>query len=469
MTRILYWNIENFSVNKFWQINRKRTRTGAIAGGLYTNCSQERLEYFRHAMDDAWLNGSPANVARTPDIVVVVELESGVTARGNLVTGMGQQATQQLVNEVRHWTGNANWMAVPPLYTGRTEGVIVLYDSSSLIFTGPDVWPGGAGPAAPPAAPVAAPPAGPAPPSPYPAGWHPYLPARAIPAGARYNANRWENTMSARVAGFTSNGGGLLQPPPAGVPVAGVAIDGNLGPRTPCMVTFFRPASAENITLFAIHAPANTNLARNYMTALACTREVATAPAANERKVIVADLNFNLFANNGAVPQRYQYFTQLGYAIGVAPVPLGAGPPALPLGYFDYFATHLSRKARAVNWSDNTTARPYPGYGYISEKYSCIDNIFVNGGALANTTVLNAIVGSPYAVDPPPPLVAPPWLTPAMRGHFGIDALCPLYNAGAPQWVAPQFVAGMRQTFRSWANFGRIRSTSDHLPLIADF
>ncbi len=467
MTRILYWNIENFSVNKFGQINRKRDRTGAIRGGFYTDQSQDRLSYFLTVFDNLYANGTPANIARTPEIVVVVELESGASARGYLVTGNGPKATQELVDEIRHWTGNANWMVVPPLYTGRREGVIVLYDSTNLIFTGPDIWPGGAGPAGPPPAPVLAAPVVPAPASPYPAEWHPYLGNRAIPAGAQYNSNRWENALSARVAGFTSSGGAGLVPAPAGMPAMGAAMDGNLDPRTPFMVTFFRPAPAENITIFAIHAPANNNAARNYMTALASTQEIAAAPVGNERKVIVGDLNFNLFTNAGTVPLRYQYFTQLGYAIGIAP--LAALPPVPPLGYFEYFATHLSKKAKAVNWSDGHTTRYYPGYGYFSETYKNIDNIFVNGGALANTTALNAIVGSPYAVLP---LGVPPaWLTPAMRGHFVIDCLCPLYNPPnpPPQWTAPQFAGGMRQLFRSWANYGRIRSTSDHLPLIANF
>ena len=473
MTRILYWNIENFSVNKFWQPNLKRRRDGTRAGGPFTQCSLNRLNYFFQVLDDALV----LNNNRVPEIVVIIELESGVTGRGTLVTGNGPTATQSLVDEVRTWTGNNNWMVVPPLYTGPTEGVIVLYDSTNLIFTGPNRWPGG-GPSAVPLPRLAAPLVAPA--SQYPASWNGYIRTgvlnRVIPGASLYNSNYYENEMAARVAGFTSSAGASLVPLPGGMPALGAPMDGNLGPRTPYMVTFFRPAAgmaaAENITLCSIRAPANNNAARNYMTALACTQEISNAPVGNERKVVVGDFNFNLFTNAGVVPQRYQYFQQLGYGTEVAPVPLvGFVAPAPPLGYFEYFATHLAKQKNAVSWSDAHTQRYYPGYGYVSDRYKCIDNIFVRGGALANTTVLNPVVGSPYNVVPAP---VPVWLTPVMQGHFTIDCLCPCYNAPnpVPAWQAPRYgtnQAEIRQVFRGWNNFGRIRSTSDHLPIMAEF
>jgi hypothetical protein len=186
--------------------------------------------------------------------------------------------------------------------------------------------------------------------------------------------------------------------------------------------------------------------------------------------VVVGDFNFNLFTNAFLIPQRYLYFQQIGYTIGVAPVgvpPVIPAPPPPLDGYFQYFATHLAKVKKAINWSDNFNVRFYPTYGYLSDRHKCIDNIFVNGGALANTTVLNAVVGSPYNIVPGGG--APPWLTPAVQGFFDIDTLCPIYNAAAPTWQAPQFAVGMRAAFRGWNNFGRIRSTSDHLPIIADF
>jgi len=467
MTRILYWNIENFSVNKFWDNSHKRKRGSAQSAAQ--NAS-DRLSYFLQAFDNFYANGTPANIARTPEIVVIVELESGVTGRGTLVTGNGPTATQNLVTEIRTRSGNANWMAVPPLYTGPTEGVIVLYNSANLIFTGPNIWPGGGGPSAiPPAPPGVAPPA---PASPYPAAWNTFIRtgalSRAIPAGAQYNANRWENQMAARVAGFTSNNGIGLLPLPAGMPALGAAMDGNLGPRTPYMVTFFRPAAApapaENITLFAIHAPASGN-AYNYMTALACTQQIAGGAALNERKVVLGDFNLNLFTNAGALRQRYDYFQQLGYDIGVVPNLANFAAPNPPLGYFEYFATHLAKKKSAVNWSDNNATRYYPGYGYTSASYKTIDNILVNSPNFQNTTILNPVVGSPYNVVP---LIPPVWIGNVPQGHFTLDTLCTIYQANAPTWQAPQYQAGIRQTFRGWNNFGRIRSTSDHLAIIAN-
>lgn len=479
MTRILYWNIENFSVNKFWDISRKRKK--GSAGGNAAQQAADRLDYFLYAFDNQFPNGTPACANRTPEIVVIVELESGVVPRGCLVNADGPVATQNLVTQIRAWTANNNWMAVPPLYTGPTEGVIVLYNSANLIFTGPNIWPGGGGPSAiPPAPPGVAPPA---PASPYPAAWNTFIRtgalSRSIPAGAQYNANRWENQMAARVAGFTSSAGAGLVPPPGGMPPAGINMDGldplgpagpagPLGPRTPYMVTFFRPAGggapAENITLFAIHAPASGN-AYNYMTALACTQQIAAALGVNERRVVVGDFNLDMFTAAGALRQRYQYFQQLGYAIAV--VPPGGGPPAPPLGYYDYFCTHLFPYYSSANWSTVANNRYYPGYLYQDEL--CIDNIFVNNGALANTTILNPVVGSPYNQNPPP---APGGLPPggAPPGHFDMDILADCYQGvNVPPAVAPGYMAGMNTTWRDWDNIRRIRSTSDHLPIIADF
>ena len=482
MTRILYWNIQKFSVNKFWEETLKRDIHGSP---ILSQKSRDRWNYFRYAFDN--YGGMPA---RTPEIIVIVELQTGPVARGTLVSARGPEATQNLVAEVRNWTGNANWMTVPPLCTKSysKEGVIVLYDSTNLIFTGPDIWPGGDGPAQQaPFGPHPAP-APFAPASPYPAEWDPYIRTgalnRPIPHGSLYNANLWENQMAAKVANFTSSGGAGLDPAPGGIPAAGTVMDGNLGPRTPYMTTFFRPATNENITLFAVHSPASGN-ARNYMYALACTAEIANQPvnAFNERKVVVGDFNYNLFEKTDdhaeyptTMRNGYGYFMQRGYSIGIhqpgylpPPSPAPPPPPNPPLGYYDYFGTQLMPEDNGLNWSIKGFPLYYPGYGYMRNmNVKCIDNIFATGPNFQNITVLNPVVGSPYNVLPVGG--APAWLTPGMRGHFLINSLCPCYNPpNPPQWQAPPFAAGMHQVFRDWQNFGRIRSTSDHLPIMAEF
>jgi hypothetical protein len=455
MTRILYWNIENFSVNKFWDGN-------ILAGGPFTPESTNRLTYFRSAVTNLLPPGAAAN-ARMPEIIVIVELETGYTNRGYMVTGNGPLAARELVREVRNLTGNPNWFLVPPLYSGTREGVVVLYDGTNLFFTGPNFWSGAAGPSVSLAPPLPLPT--------YPVPWNPFIGTRQIPHLAQYNPNLWENQLAAKVSGYTSNGDAVLDlPDRGGIPPFGHVMDGNLDPRTPYMTTFYRQDTNENITIFSIHAPANAFFARAYMTSLVCTREIATPSALNERKVVLGDFNFNLFTNGGNAPRRYQYFNLIGYGIGVAPVL--APPVPQPNGYSGFFATHLAKVGNAISWSDIHTQRIYPGYGYLSERNSCIDNVFSQGVAPANTTILNPIVGSPYGVLPPG-VAPPPWLTANMQGHYGMNRLCPCFNLPnpPPAWIAPNYgvnPAQIRQVFRGWANFRTVRSTSDHLPIIAD-
>ena len=98
-----------------------------------------------------------------------------------------------------------------------------------------------------------------------------------------------------------------------------------------------------------------------------------------------------------------------------------------------------------------------------------IDNVFTaygatSGGAPAqnNMTILNKVVGTPYNK-----IAAPATVTAELRsGVYCVSTM----SKGIPQVDATGGIAPWTDTiaFRHWNNFGRIRGTSDHLPLLID-
>lgn len=126
MKKILYWNIEKFSINKINDPSTKRkdkkVPTGVTASG---NRSGLILNVMR---------------ANMPDIFVIIETTTGAGAEGTLITAGGAGAALDLLQKIRTEFGNT-WMLVPPLIVGQgtlKEGVCVFFNSNSqLFFTGP--------------------------------------------------------------------------------------------------------------------------------------------------------------------------------------------------------------------------------------------------------------------------------------------------------------------------------------------
>ncbi len=442
--RILFWNIENFAQNKVNHNNNKRQPGTTIS------------RYLASRLRSAYI---VSHIVQTiPDIFVVVEIETGYDAPGRLVRGAGMNGAITLLNDIRNGTGNNNWMLVPPLQTGPNEGVAVYYDSTDLIFTGPYIWPGGGGATAQPAGGMA---------GAYPPAITAVVGGGVVPANALQNIGVNENQCAACVD-FTYNANNAAN---QGNPIVYAG-------RAPYMVTFAEmnnavmpPVLTRNITVFGVHSPASYPFAAAYLQELADTEEITVANAANEVRVVAGDFNVNLMT--ATLFPNANYANMQGglanYTLELAPI---APPPAvIPNGYQGYFATHIKPRRSAVYWSTAALASYYPGFGYIGSarvaNLYAIDNIFTRYGAgvappLANSfTILNGISGSPFNVVAPTPGGAPP----GVQG-FNVALPNPIFNP-APA-VAPAFSIARRQVFYSWANYGSLRSTSDHLALMMD-
>ncbi|MBB4003108.1 hypothetical protein [Aurantimonas endophytica] len=449
MTRILYWNIEKFASNKIANPSFKRQRGGALK---QNQASVQRLNY----INTHWGITAGGAVSR-PDIVVIVEVATGYDGPGVLARGNGPAGALTLLTALRAVTANPNWMLVPPLQTGPREAVAVYFDSTNLIFTGPWLWPGGVGPAVPPAAPAPATAA-------YAAPFVGALPAAAVPAGT-LNTGTAQNQLAA-ATGFT---------------YAAAHANAGMGKnfaalRRPYWVTFAEmsgagaPPVVRDISLFCIHSPANAG-AGAYLTALDDLAEVADGIAANEVRVVLGDFNVNLLDNDAPRTRSdsYDALEGSGYTLGIDSP---GGPPAPLNGWLGYFGTHIKRTSRATYWTTNAQTDYYPGYGYVGstiiQNFYSIDNILANYGAglmavgPANVTVLNGIVGSRYNGVAPPVPGNPP------VGTYNLPIRMAGVPFAAPAAQAPPFSAGRQGAFRGWNNYGRIRSTSDHLAIVAD-
>jgi hypothetical protein len=430
MTRIVYWNIEKFALNKIADPSNRRKSHSSISKAL---ASWTRLNYITDHINFPTAVG----LARI-DILVVVEVTTAVDGVGRLVHGAGSAGALELLQEIRNETANFNWMLVPPLQTGGREAVAVYFNSANLDFTGPWRWPGGTGPSFDPAAANVATP-----------GYAPPY-AGSLPAAQQH--------LAARADGFTYG--------------AHAALAGNLNfvPRTPYMVTFTeRAPGGRDLTLFAIHSPADQT-APAFLRRLADSAEIVDNLGANEVRVIVGDFNVNLLNTVALNYTRNTAYDPLtvngGYMLGIDR-PVGVFPAPIN-GYLGYFATHLRDVDKASYWSTATANEFRPGYGFIGSSrignFYAIDNIFARYGpmgAIANVTVVNGVAGSPYNVGALLP--APP------GGFYGMPIVMASVGefSPAPPTAPPHSLARVA-AFRAWYNYGYIRSTSDHMAIVAD-
>lgn len=429
MSRLIYWNLQDFAQNKI--ANAKTTPTGA--GGLNpAERSQQRLLFILwmiHAAD--------------PEIFILVETETG----RNDVRGQVVRSNPGAVTLLQALQGlNNNWRLVPPIKTGPSEAVSVYYRQENLIFTGPWRWPGGAQATAQPGGNAAD----------YPFEYNQGIGNRVIPQGAQYNVGQNERQMAAQIAfNFSADHPNF----------AGQNINFRRF-RAPYMTTFAELNQtgnvSRNLTLFGIHAPASNN-ARQYLRELANIAQISDGLTNNEARVIAGDFNWNLLQNDWTMRTSYQPLINRGYTLELSP----PNPPNNNNNGFPwYFATHMKPTNSAVYWSTNNNTVYYPGYGYFSDTNFAIDNIFTRYGTNAhgpslNFTVFNPIVGAPYDRHPPPTPNTP-------IGDLDLPIVMNNQVYQNPVQPGMAFQNGLPQNFRGWTNFGGIRSTSDHLPLVVD-
>ncbi|HVZ37957.1 MAG TPA: endonuclease/exonuclease/phosphatase family protein [Candidatus Kapabacteria bacterium] len=446
--RVLFWNIQDFGLNKIANPSTKPQKgagkkTRAVA-------SAERKDYvLAHltALDPE------------PDIVVIVELETTYIERGRLVTSKAINAANTLLDALRGGTDAAGeWMLVPPLQTGNKEGVMVFYNSTKLALTGPYLWPGGDGGTS----------SKDADPNDYPAELAGWLPAaRVVPDGARFNKGKPERQCAGRVEFSYNKFAGKAQ---RGKPI--VFAD---TARAPYMVTFAELSPDDdsvvtrNITLFAVHSPASYS-AGAYLENLAKSTQFTEDNIGNEVRIIAGDFNVNVMSKPPDFTEsaRYRPLQIRNYQLELAPL---AVPPAAPAGYAGYFATHIQPRTKAVYWSTAANTVYYPAYGYSGSdqraNFYAIDNIFTRYGSKVvapdpnNMTVMNGIVGSPYNLHPVPKADTPPG---TLVFPIAMDAAA----FQAPPAEGPDDDDGLHTSFRGWLNYGKIRSTSDHLALVID-
>lgn len=446
MIRILYWNIQDFARNKIDNPNTRHRQQRSSLDCL--SASESRCEYILSHVR-----------ATAPNLFVVVEVETRFDGRGRLVDPNGFVGSKIVLAALRDL--NDDWMLVPPLQTGPNEGVSVYYRASSLVFTGPYAFTGGdsgvsnarefrdSG---------------------YPEdiAAYPFLPDRLIPHEAQYNPGMRENVRAACVDFSTG----------------GDPIDFE-GSRAPYEVTFAEvhgdPLDVRrNLTLFAVHAPADRRFALPYMRDLTTVDQITAANAPNELRVLVGDFNVDRLTDGNDPEQAYADFhTATGYTPALSPL---APPPDPSGGYAGYFATHIRTCDTAEYWhtDDRGNTNAYPGYGYVGtqgvRQTSSIDNCFVRYSTSADSyppghdptnpppntlTVLNGVVGSPYNRWPAPAGALPGTFA------FPISMRNPWF-ANPPQH-APDFSIDLWHAInRSWWDYGRIRSTSDHMALVID-
>lgn len=453
MTRILYWNIQQFGINKINNPNRKRQRGSSLPQPA---ASDDRKRYILDTL-----------AANPVDIFVVVETNTGAGAPGTHVTASGETGALNLLTEIRIRLG-ITWRLVPPLILGIggvSEGISVYYNSANLFFTGPWFWQGGANPAIAPAPPLVgvryAPP------------WRRCLPATPVPAASPINPGIPMN----RLAGQWQFHG----PPPVGGGAAPVLQFPGPNSRTPFLTTFWDTTGAgRTIKLLSYHAPPNSGLAANGTSRLSNILEMTTNLGANEVGVIVGDFNVDL----------YSPFAALAYGRLTNMPPLGVGYTRLlnrttANAWPDkgYVGTHIKSRHEATPWNTNG----YPGYGYIGssnmfQNYDSIDNALVRYGTgfgpppPHNMTIVNRVTGSPYnRVVPAPGGAATPTgnyayqsaMTPIGIGANPLDPIALPLPPPAPGGLVPGNIGGLAR-FRGWDNYGHIRSTSDHMALIFD-
>jgi len=440
VTRVLYWNIEKFALNKI------ANASTAIHHGHVTEAeaAEDRASYIENVI-----------VATQPDIVVVVEVQSPFVAINRLATGSGLDGCFQLLASIREWLEDDNvdpdWMMVPPLQTGPKEAVGVFYNRTNRYFSGPNLWPGGA-------AGVSA--RGPIATGAYPQELRACIANRTIPQASLYNGNRAERRAAARTDLTYS----------AASPNPGTGINWN-GLRTPYMVTFYETNPARNLTLFAVHSPAKIFLSRPYLRdELPAVAEMVDGLDPSEARIVVGDFNLNLLTSADQTQSDSYNPIQNTGNYEVLLKPLIAAPDPLD-GYEGYFATHIRRKDNAVCWSTQAVDTYYPAYGYFgSDKVDnmyAIDNVFArygaNGQRPANFrfTIMNPLVGSPYNKHP-----APDPNTPV--GSIGLDRLISQPPPAIAPADGPPYDIGLKARFQSWDNYWYLRSASDHFALAVD-
>ncbi|WP_437990108.1 hypothetical protein [Sorangium sp. So ce145] len=447
MPRMIYWNVQHFSEDKFFIRKRKRKLDEDEAWG--EDPAQKYLNVLFNAI-----------TANAPDFIVIVEARpGGNTGEGTLLSDDG---AMRLLRYLRN-KSSAQWALVPPVISGlgnAGEGIAVYFRrTATLYFTGPWRWPGGAGPAAPGVGAGVYP-------SQYRNAFSRPVDNRTVPNGNNlYNAGQMERRLAGQwryFVGGGGGGGGGAGPAPAPISFGGA------GTRSPFRTTFYDSAAGQNYTILACHAAPGQNAAAPATApstlatqAIGNLHEVQNI-GANEIIVVVGDFNVSLFvaaATAVAYAPFAAHYTKVIDTVGGAALP--AGYPAR-----GYLSTHIV----PINNATPSNARGYPAFGYMSEldahgQYDSIDNAFVRNSVVANATIANLVTGAPYTAVMPVPAGMPPG-TLTYASALGNPA-----SLNSPNGYDPNGTTFPDETalFRDVDNYARVYGVSDHIALVFDF
>lgn len=420
MARLLYWSIDNFSIAKLQNVQGGNS-------SLESALTQEVI--------------TAVLTSQTPDIIVVLDTQTGQGNPGTLINGPGEQGAQGLLKLIRATKGDS-WSMVPSLRLGEgymQRGALIFYNTTTLEFTGPWGWFGSdAGAITTQNA----------------SQLRPYqssnLPTGTVNQNSPYNegrdfnqlAGQWE--FSIPVEGQS----GLTQT--LGFP--------NSYDRAPFLVTFWDNTTSKAIKLLAYQAPEQPAAALMALDRLSKIQELT--PNDNETVVVAGNFNVDLLGESAA----YKPLLDLNFESGL---PIPATNPSWPVK--GYYGTTIQPEQDAVYVQDK---EQYPGgagegssfQGYMNNTDELsIDNVFVKSSSPVsknNFTILNGIVGSPYlettAGVPTGTLAFPPIMTNTF-GNFSSDTH--LKSSPDPTEL---------NLFRSWNNYDKIVQTSSHLPLVLD-
>jgi len=428
-TRVMYWNIENFGINKFFP--------------TAYDANSQRGRFIRRTIQQV-----------NPDILVVVEVQTGNgNGEGNLVTMPAGGNGTILLKAILGVDIPGQWSFVPPLISGaggQREGIAVFFKNNVVNFAGPYKWLGaGGGQGAVPVNSMANAVA-------YGGPWNNALPA-AAPVGPAINEPGGGALDQNELAGqwrFSDGNGGWLNFP-------------TLGRRAPFLTTFREDLggmAGRTINIYSYHAPP-AGLARNQGTAsIADIPALQAGPGANEVNIVLGDFNVNSL-NPGTRPV---YRHLVGGVANVARPAGGGNYPVINMhmtlnddGFFgatwppyQYNPTMVRRNT--AGHANTGGANPF--YDYIARfagHRGALDNIFVlfGDGTIPNDSdVVNRVVGYPY-----PPVLP----------RYTIDMYETIPYINANYWVG----APRTNRFRTMINFGQMakqRGASDHMALVID-
>jgi hypothetical protein len=462
MTRVIYWNINNFS-------DRKVFRAAPPADAL------EAQDRFAHILFEVIL---PA----APDIIVIGEIFDRTREVGfqgvPLQTGFNAGAgVLRILDALR--VIDDRWCCVPPLNIGDfgfRESVAVFFNANGLQFTGPYVhciplapnnWAAGRPPT----------PANIAALQPYARlRWRNALPSAANPTVNLQRNLTWNDGNGAVPEVQSAAQWEFYDATPQRLDWPGAYH------RSPYYTRFLELAGAgRTLKLFAIHTSPNTAPA-----AVNNIPNILELPAAaNQASLVIGDFNVDTFGLN------VWAYAALDNTHDMLLDPRDPGTLIIDPTRKKYLMTHclpgtvtnqntgvvrqVATPFNATGWAGGPDPQHnlYPRYGYqgsliagVVSNSGAIDNAFIGypGGAPAvahNMTIVNPVVGKPYA----PVMGVDPVLTGGLPYASSMVTVIPAGGMNPPPAIAPQVDT---INFTHWNNFGRIRSTSDHLALVID-